>query len=39
MACYLIAGRYTPEALKGMAANCADRTEALEKGLAAFADG
>jgi uncharacterized protein with GYD domain len=36
MATYLIAGRYTPEALRGMAENCEDRTEALGKGLAAF---
>ena len=36
MAYYLISGRYTPEALKGMAENCEDRTEALEKGLSAF---
>jgi uncharacterized protein with GYD domain len=36
MAYYLITGRYTPEALKSMAENCEDRTEALEKGLAAF---
>jgi uncharacterized protein with GYD domain len=36
MAYYMISGRYTPDALKGMAENCEDRTEALEKGLAAF---
>jgi len=39
MAYYLMSGRYTPEALKGMAENCEDRTEALEKGLAAFGGG
>ena len=36
MAYYLLSGRYTPEALRGMAENCEDRTEALGKGLAAF---
>jgi uncharacterized protein with GYD domain len=39
MAYYLITGRYTPESLKGMAENCEDRTEALQKGLAAFGGG
>jgi len=36
MAYYLISGRYTAEALNGMAEHCEDRTEALTKGLAAF---
>jgi uncharacterized protein with GYD domain len=36
MASYLITGRQTPEALRGMAENCEDRTEALAAGLAAF---
>ncbi len=39
MACYLLAGRYTPEALKGMAESGEDGTEALAKGLAAFGGG
>ena len=39
MGYYLITGRYTAEALKGMAENCEDRTEALGKGLAAFGGG
>jgi hypothetical protein len=39
MAYFLITGRYTTQAFKGMAENCEDRTEALAKGLAAFGGG